>query len=162
MQIKLSPALKGLITAALMIGLSLFTFYTLAPDSPLHYLVFGVYALGIVWTLIAHLKAAENTGRFWSYFNAGFRCFVVVILLMVLYTFVFNKMHPEFAEESAGIYKKELIASATSKTPTEIDDAVASYKKGYTMAVIYGSIFTYLIIGVVVTALTSLILTRRN
>ncbi len=159
---KLAPAIKGLITALLMIGTSLLTFYTLPASSPLHYLVFGVYAAGIVWALIAQRSAAGNTGSFWAYFNAGFRCFVIAILIMVVYTYIFNKMHPEFAEDSALVYRKELLVTAKDKTPDQIEEAVASYKKGYAMALVYGSIFGYLIIGVAVNAVTSALLTRRK
>ncbi len=145
-----------------MMTTSLVTFYTLPPTSPLHYVVFAVYAVGIIWTLVAFSNSSENTGRFGIFFNTGFRCFIVATLLMVIYTFTFNKLHPEFAEESAIAYNKELIANPESKTPVEIEEAVARYKKGYTMALVYGSIFGYLIIGVAVTAVTSFILTRRK
>lgn len=158
----LSPLIKGVITAVLMMATSLTTFYTLQPTSPLHYLVFAVYALGIVWTLVAFNRSPENTGRFGTFFNTGFRCFIVATLLMVVYTFTFNKLHPEFGVESALAYQKELIANPESKTPVEIEEAVARYKKGYTMALVYGSIFGYLIIGTIVTALGSLTLTRRK
>lgn len=147
-----------------MMATSLITFYTLPPNSPLHYLVFAVYALGIIWTLVAFSKSPENTGRFGTFFNTGFRCFIVATLLMVIYTFTFNKLHPEFVEESTIAYKKELIATATEKSmmPDDIEEAVARYKKGYTMALVYGSIFGYLIIGVAVTAVASITLTRRK
>lgn len=159
---KLSPLIKGVITAVLMMATSLTTFYTLPPTSPLHYLVFAVYALGIIWTLIAYKSSPENTGKFGAFFNTGFRCFIVATLLMVVYTFTFNKLHPEFGEESAAAYNKELLANPESKTPVEIEEAVARYRKGYAMALVYGSIFGYLIIGVAVTAAASVILTRRK
>lgn len=145
-----------------MMATSLITYYTLPPASPLHYLVFAVYIAGILWTLIAYNNSAENTGRFGAFFNTGFRCFIVAIVLMVVYTFTFNKLHPEFAEESALAYKQELVATPGDKTPEEIDETVASYKKGYAMALVYGSIFGYLIIGAAVTAVASVLLTRRK
>ncbi len=161
---KLTPLIKGVITAVLMMATSLTTFYTLPPTSPLHYLVFAVYALGIIWTLVAFSNSPENTGKFGAFFNTGFRCFIVATLLMVIYTFTFNKLHPEFVEESTLAYQKELIATATEKsmTPNDIEEAVANYKKRYTMTLVYGSIFGYLIIGTIVTALGSITLTRRK
>lgn len=141
---------------------SLTTFYTLPPTSPFHYLVFAVYAVGIIWTLVSFSRSPENTGKFGVLFNTGFRCFIVATLLMVVYTFTFNKLHPEFGEESAAAYNKELLVNPESKTPVEIEEAVARYRKGYTMALVYGSIFGYLIIGVAVTAVASVILTRRK
>ena len=52
---KLSPPIKGIITAAAMIAIALITYYSgLPPDSPFQYLVYALYALGIIWTLVAY------------------------------------------------------------------------------------------------------------
>lgn len=160
---RISPAFKGLITAALMIAIALITYYSgLPPSSPLQYGVYAVYGLGIIWTLLAYRKSEAYTGKFGSNFNQGFRCFIVVTLLMVAFTGIFSSMHPEFAEESATLYREELVKNSTDKLPDEIDKDVARYKKGYTLALVSGSIFGYLIIGAGVTALVSALLTRRN
>lgn len=72
-------------------------------------------------------------------------------------------MHPEFAEEASRLYKEQQLSQKdNSKTPDEINAEAVRYKNGYAMAVVYGSIFGYLIIGVIVTALSSLILIRRK
>jgi hypothetical protein len=159
----LSPLAKGLITAAIMISVSLLTFYNLPSNSPIHYVIYGVYAGGIVWTLIAHKLSPAYTGTFTNNFNAGFRCFIIVTFLMVAFTFIFNKLHPEFAKESAKAYKEYLLKEKnTDKTPDAIEDEVKRYEKGYATTLVYGSIFGYLIIGAIVTASISLLLIRRN
>ncbi|MCY7311690.1 MAG: DUF4199 domain-containing protein [Chitinophagaceae bacterium] len=160
---KLSPAIKAVITASIMIAIALITYYSGLPaNSPFQYLIYAVYALGITWTVVAYRNAESFTGKFGGLFNQGFKCFIVVTLLMVAFTGIFSKMHPEFAEESAKLYKEELVLNAKDKTPSDIEEDVARYKKGYTLALIYGSIFGYLIIGAAVTAVTSLLLTRRK
>jgi Protein of unknown function (DUF4199) len=163
---KLSPLIKGLITAVVMIGFSLIAYYFIPPTSPLHWLVYAIFALGISWTLISWKKSPAYTGKFGDSFNTGFRCFIVATLLMTLYSFTFNKMHPEFAEQSAQLYKEQQLAKKdNSKTPVEIEEEASRYKNGYAMAVVYGSIFGYLIIGAVVTAAASFMLiisNRRN
>lgn len=160
---RISPALKGLITAVLMIVIVLITYYADMPaSSPFQYLVYAVYGLGILWTLIAYRNSPAFTGKFGSNFNQGFRCFIVVTLIMVAFTGIFSKMHPEFAEESAKLYREEMLKKSTDKTPDEIEKDVARYKKGYTLALVSGSIFGYLIIGAAVTAAVSALLTRRN
>ena len=160
---KLSPLIKGIITAIVMICVSIVTFYGLPESSPLHYIVFAIYATGIIWTLVAYRNSPAWSGKFGDSFSTGFKCFIVATLLMVLYTFTFNKMHPEFAEESARLYKEgQLAIKNNSKTPDEIDAETIRYKNGYIMAIVYGSIFGYLIIGAAVTAVASLIITRRK
>ena len=118
----LTPLFKGVITAAGMIVFSLLAYYYIPVESPLHFLVYGIYAAGIVWTLLAYRHSAEYTGKFGDSFNIGFRCFIAATLLIVLYTFIFSKMHPEFAEESAKLFKEQQInLKNNSKTPVEID-----------------------------------------
>ena len=160
---KLSPLIKGIITAFVMIAVSLATYYALPEKSPLHYLVFAVYAIGIIWTLTAYKNSPAFSGKFGDNFNTGFKCFIVATLMMVLFTFTFNKIHPEFAQESARMYKEQQMAIPNnSKTPDEIDAEAIRFKNGYVMAVVYGSIFGYLIIGAAVTALGSIILISRK
>jgi len=166
MRISFTPALKGLITGLLMIGIALASFYGRLPgDSPLQYLIYIAYTAGIAWTLFTYKKSGAYTGKFWDIFNQGFRCFIIVTLLMVLFTVVFSKMHPEFSATQATLYKAQLIKESTSKTPAEIEEAVTAYKNGYTTMLVYSSIFGYLIFGAAVTALLSVLTaftTRRN
>lgn len=160
---KLSPLIKGLITGAAMIAYSLIAYNYIPAQSPLHWLVYGIFALGIVWTLIGWKNSAACTGRFGDGFNTGFRCFIVATLMMVMYSFAFSKMHPEFAEEAARLYKEEQLKKKdNSKTPAQVEEEALRYKNGYSTAVLYGSIFGYLIIGAAVTAAASALLSRRK
>lgn len=164
MHIRLVPALKGVITSLIMIGISLGVYYSnQPPDSIIQYFIYAVYAAGILWTLFVYRRSSAFSGKFGDLFNQGFRCFIVVMIIMVAFTFVFSKMHPEFAEESAKAYKEALVKEkAKDKTPAEMDEDVSRYKNRYTTVLIYGAIFGYLIIGAGVTAAASALLTRRN
>lgn len=148
----------------IMIGIALAVYYSnLPPDSTVQYLIYAVYAMGIVWTLIAYRRSSAFTGKFGDLFNQGFRCFIVVMIIMVAFTFAFSKMHPEFSEESAKAYKEALLKEKVKdKTPEEIDEEVSRYKNRYTTVLVYGAIFGYLIIGAGVTAAASAVLTRRK
>ena len=159
---KIAPALKGLITAIAMIAAFLLI-YSLGKnaDPRLQYLVYLLYGLGILWTILSYRSSANFTGKFGDIFNHGFRCFIVVTLVVAVFYGIFNYMHPEFAEESAGFYREELV-KGKQKLPPEIDTEVATYKKQYTLKLVSGAIFGYLIIGAGVNAVISLITTRRK
>ena len=158
----LSPAIKGLITGAVMLITAFTLYYTKQPaDSPLQWMAYIIYAAGIVWTLVSYRQSPAFTGKFGDLFGQGFKCFIVVTLVMVCFTGVFSAMHPEFAEEAAQNYKKELIEKK-ERTPAEIEDIVKKVRKQYTAQLISASIFGYLIIGAIVTAGASAFLTRRN
>ena len=159
---KISPALKGLITAVLMIGLFLLI-YNMGKDADprLQYVVYLLYGLGILWTVLDYRRSPAFTGKFGDVFNQGFRCFIVVTLVIAVFYGVFNYLHPEFAEESAKALKEQLVKEK-SKLPAEIDEAVTMYKKQYTLKLVSGAIFGYLIIGAAVTAVLSALSMRRK
>jgi hypothetical protein len=162
MRRNIPPALKGLITAILMIGLVLFIYYNEeTTNAALQYLIYGIYAAGVIWTLFSYRNSPAFTGKFGGLFGQGFRCFIIVTICMVAFTGAFSAMHPEFAEESSKLYKEELIKSK-DKTPDDIARETAEYKKQYTLRLVSVSVFGYLIIGAGVTALGSVLLTRRT
>lgn len=142
-----------------MIVVTLLVYQQKVPaNSPLPYIIYLVYAVGIAWTLMAYVQSENYTGKFGDIFSQGFRCFIIVALIMVVFTVIFNRLHPEFAEDAAVAYKEALLKEK-SKTPAEVDAMVESAKKGYMTAVISTSIFGYLITGVIFTTIGAGLLT---
>jgi hypothetical protein len=80
---------------------------------------------------------------------------------MVIFTFVFNKMHPEFKEDMAKAYNEELVKKGNS-TPAEIADKIVKMKDYYLTMLISGAVFGYLLIGAVITASTSVLFLKRK
>lgn len=159
---KITPVVKGLITSVAMITAFIVIFNMGKDADPrLQYIVYLLYGLGIFWAIFDFRRDERFTGKFGDNFNQGFRCFIVVTLMMALFYGVFNYMHPEFAEESSQAYREQLV-SEKQKLPTEIDKEVATFKKQYTLKLVSGAIFGYLIIGAGVCAVLSVLSTRRK
>jgi hypothetical protein len=159
---KLTPAIKGTITAIAMIAVFLGIYYSgKDADTRLQYLVYILYALGIAWTVVAYRQSGSFTGKFGDIFSQGFKCFIIVTLVIAVFYGIFNYMHPEFAEETAIVYKEKLIKE-NQKLPPDIETEVATFKKQYILKMVSGAIFGYLIIGAGVTAVLSALLTRRR
>ncbi|MGK2862331.1 MAG: DUF4199 family protein, partial [Chitinophagaceae bacterium] len=111
--------------------------------------------------LISYSRSPSFTGKFTDLFGQGFRCFIVVTLIMVSFTAIFSMMHPEFAEDSARYYKEDLLKEG-NKLPAEIDEIIARVKKQYTTSLVSLTIFGYLILGTAITAAGSALLMRRK
>lgn len=162
MQIRLRPTIKGVITAAAMIAVFLGIYYSgKNADTRLQYMVYILYALGITWTVVAYRQSNNFTGKFGDVFSQGFKCFIVVTLIIALFYAIFNYQHPEFRDEAAIAYKEQLV-DQKDKLPPDIESEVATYKKQYTLRLVSGAIFGYLIIGAGVTAVLSALLSRRK
>jgi len=165
MQMNLTATIKGLITGAVMLATALGLFYSKQPvESNIQYLAYLVYAGGIAWTLISYSRSADYKNKFMDLFGQGFRCFIVVTLIMVAFTAIFTKMHPEFAKDGAQAYKEYLVKEKKDKLPAEVETEVKQYEEQYTMRLVSASIFGYLIMGAVFTAAISavILLTRRK
>lgn len=152
----------GLLTGLVMTGLSLGFYYSgMESGSLVQYSIYIIYAAGIIWSVYRFSRSDRNDNKFGSYFQQGFRCFIVATLLMIIYTFVFNKMHPEFTDQIAVVYKEQLTKKGDT-LPAEVESNVMKMKKSYLTILIAASIFQYLIIGAVITSLSSFLLRRRK
>ena len=121
MMVKLITLSKGLITGLTMIAFSLFFFYGLnqPPESPLQYIIYGVFMLGIIWTILSFSKKSGASLIFKDHFSAGFSTFIMVTLLMVLFTAIFYKLNPGLLEAKIAL-NNQLALKEGNHTPDEI------------------------------------------
>ena len=158
----LSARQKGLVTGITMILVSIIIYYTKGNfENKLQYVTYSIYTAGIAWTLFEFSKLKDQPNKFGTYFSEGFKCFIVVALLMVIFTAVFLLMQPQLKEEMAALYKAELVKAGNS-TLREIDEKISIAKKSFFPSLIMGAIFGYLAIGSLVTAVVSGFLMQKN
>lgn len=146
-----------------MVIFQLIMLYTNQPgDSFVQYIAYAIYAGGIAWTLLAYSRSPEYTGKFGDVFGQGFRCFIVVVLILVIFTAIYTISHPELAEEAAKNYRADL-EKAKDKMPAQIDEMVSTAKKQFLTGNIMMAIFGTLIPGAIFTlAGSALVLLRRK
>ncbi|MCG2615269.1 DUF4199 family protein [Terrimonas sp. NA20] len=149
---KISPLVKGAITGGVMVIVASLLHYTNASmNTGLQYLSLFLFAGGIAWTLIDYSKSPEYTGKFGDIFQQGFKCFVIIALVMITYLSIFIKMNPKLKEEHLAEYRKELVKTETSRTPAEIDTMIETARNGYITSMVSTSVFQYLLLGSAVT-----------
>ncbi|MFV0607353.1 MAG: DUF4199 domain-containing protein [Niabella sp.] len=150
---KITPAIKGLITGILMVAAGLFLILNkISESSPLQFISYFIYGLGIVWTVQAAAKQVDGSLTFGQLFNQGFKCFVVVTLIMAVFTIIYYKANANLIEEKGELTKKELLKTEKNRTPAEINEMVANGKKYFIPMATSMTVFQYLLIGAIVTA----------
>ena len=159
----LTPLVKGLITGLVMVTATLVMLHFDVPaESNIQFLVYAIYAGGIIWTLLAYAKTPEYKGTFGELFGQGFRCFIIVTIVMVSFVGIFSFTHPEIAEEQA-VINRQMLKEEKDKTPDEIEKQVQKAKDNFVITSMYSAIFGTMIIGVIFTvAGTALVLIRRK
>jgi hypothetical protein len=120
--------------------------------------VYGFYALSTWYLLFFNRKESQ---AFKDFFQIGFRHFILVTLLMALFSYLFIQLHPNLVEDSA-IQLRKTLQNTNNRTPTEIERDVKLFIEGYPTAMVSRTIFGYLVVGSMVTAISSFLLTLQK
>ncbi len=112
----------GLITGGFMVLVSLIMFYQFHfPDTgTVQYVRFSIYTVGIILALLSFKKNNPNK-EFKDYFSEGFKTFVVVCLIMAIFTWIFYKMNPQIFDNIISEINK-INSQDPNKTPQEVID----------------------------------------
>jgi hypothetical protein len=160
-----SPLVKGLITGTSMVAYSLVLLYLKVPaNAGYQYVGFAMFAAGIAWTLVDYSKSPEYSPKFGDIFGQGFRCFIIVALLAVIFTAVYGWMNPDLAREASEHYRADLIKNIkeSNRTLPEIESMVKKAREQYVTGNIMLTIFGTLIMGSIFTAAGAAILIMRR
>jgi hypothetical protein len=147
----------GLITATVMIASFLICFYILKlPETgTTQYILFSLYTAGILIALYNFsTKINEEEKGFKNYFSEGFKCFVIVVFFMSIFTYVFYKINPQIIAS-----KLEEINKINSKDPNKTAaEVLANGEKLKSISTVMNvAIYTvmYLILGALITLIGS-------
>ena len=146
-----------------MIGLALFFYYVLRlpVNQKDQYALFTVYVAGIAWSLLSFKQSSAENKTFKGYFSTGFKTFIVVTLLMVVYTFIFFKFNTGYRD--AGIAENNaLLLKEGNHTAAEIESNANQLKQIFMPVMVGLTVFKYLILGALVTAIGSAFLSRNQ
>ncbi len=146
-----------------MICLALFFFYVLKlpVNQKEQYVLFSIYIAGIIWSLLSFKQSSSPDKSFKSYFSTGFKTFIIVTLLMVLYTFIFFKFNTSYRD--AGIAdNNKLLLQEGNHTAAEIESNAIQLKQIFMPVMVGITTFKYIILGALVTAVGSGFLSRKQ
>jgi len=159
---KMTPLLKGIIAGTVMIGFSILLQYTGRANSAaaqnLFYVLFGG---AIAWTLLAYYHSENYTPSFGSIFGQGFRCFIIITLITVIFAGVNASIHPEEKAKALKSYAEDLKKEG-NRNEAEIKKMIDSADKQFVTGQIYVAAFGTLIIGAAFTAAGAGLLLMRK
>ncbi len=165
---KITPLLKGLIAGLAMTGLNLLLI-SFNRASNAQYLFYLLYAGAIAWTLIDYSKSENYVPNFGSIFGQGFRCFIIITLVTVVFVGIYSSI--EDTDKLGEEIRKELIkeneqsiklGKGPKRLPGEIEMEVANFKKHFVTTNISLATFSTLITGAIFTAAGAGILLMRK
>jgi hypothetical protein len=160
---QLKPQYIGLITGGLMIAASLFSFYILKlpVETNFQLLIYLLFSAGVVWSLLNSFIYEPDKTSFKDYFSAGFKTFVIVALLMAVFTYIFFSIHTDFRDAKIAENNKLLLAEGNHLLQ-EIEENSKQLKKLFLPIMVSSAVFRYLIIGALVSAVGAAFLSNKK
>jgi Protein of unknown function (DUF4199) len=153
----------GLITGGLMVLVSLLMFYQFHfPDTGIvKYVCFSIYTVGIIAALLNFKNNNKEGKEFKNYFSEGFKTFVVVSLIMAIFTWIFYKMNPHIFDNVINEINK-INALDPNKTPQEVienGEKIRSIRIPMNVAI---NTMMYMILGALVSLLGAGFLSQKK
>ncbi len=160
---KISAKLIGLIVGGLMVLVSLLMFYQFHyPDTgTVKYICFTIYSVGIIISLIIFKNNNKEEKTFKEYFSEGFKVFIVVCLIMAIFTWIFYKMNPQIFDNMINEINK-INALDPNKTPQEVIDngeKIRNIRMPMTVAI---NTIIYMVIGALITLIGAGFLSQKK
>jgi predicted membrane channel-forming protein YqfA (hemolysin III family) len=148
----MSPQLKGLLISLIFIVMSLVMLLTikdLKKQNELGWISWILIPASIIWACIYYARQMDGNVTFGNVFAHGFKTSGVLALIMVAFTLLYVfVIVPDFKDQMMDISREEM-AKNPDLTEEQIEQAVGFTEKFFSLFVVLGALFTYLIFGVV-------------
>mgnify|MGYP003343654681 CR=1 FL=1 len=141
------PTAIGLISGICIIILSLVIYYLKGDfNNEAQYTTYVFYLGTVIYSQYLLFESTPGKLNFGRFFAEGFRTFIVITFLMVVFTWLFIYLHPEIKEEMARRSREDKIKLG-NRTPVQIEAEVTEAKKKFITIFTSIAIFGYLMIG---------------
>ena len=146
-----------------MIIVSVFSLFVLKNpvESSFQFIVYSIFCAGIVWSLLSYSKTVAGKKAFKDYFSTGFKTFIVVALLMAVFTYIYFSFDTAFRDSKIAENSRMLILEG-NHLPNEIDENTRQLKKMFMPLMISSAVFRYVILGALITVIGSGFLSKKN
>ncbi len=158
-----TPQIKGLITGVGMVIASVFSLFVLKNpvESYFQFVVYGIFCVGLGWSLFEYSKSADERKAFKDFFSVGFKTFIVITLIMAGFTFLYFHFNTAFRDAKIAENSKLLLLQG-DHLPKEIEENALQLKKMFMPLMISSAVFRYLILGALITVIAAGFFSQKN
>ena len=143
----MTPQVKGLIIALIIIIIGIAAYFTeLAFQKWFNWVANGIFCLAIIVACIHYANQKDGYVTFGNVFGHGFKVTLVTTVIVLIYTIIASTvLFPEMKEKIFEIQQAEM--EKRDMADEQVETAMNMMKKYFTLFMILGVIFTYLITG---------------
>ena len=144
-----STVTKGFVIGLVMIAITLaMTFSGVALNSPLKWLTYIIFIVGVVVAITQYGKQINYNSTFGNYFAHGFKISALVTVIMIVYSVIFILAFPEFKEQALDEARKQM-QSNKNISEENMEKGIEMTKRFFMVGMIGGVLLFYLITGAI-------------
>lgn len=153
---------KGIVTAITMViaAVILFYFFHLPEKGLSQFFVISIYFLGIIWTIFSN-KSNTNLTRFKDYFSEGFKAFIAVTFIWIIFTFIFYRINPQILENVIN-ENNSILAKEGNRTLEEIKINEEKLRRNFMPIMLSFTTVMYLFFGALVSLVCSVVISKKG
>lgn len=146
-----------------MVAVFLLMFYSFhqPANGKVQYACFSIYTAAIIAALIRFKGISDPSKTFKDYFSEGFKAFVVMTLVMAVFTFIFYKINPQIIEHNLAEINK-YNTQDSNKTPAEIADNSRQFRSSFVPMTVAMTTMLYLFLGALVSLIGAGLLSQKS
>ncbi|MBX9783885.1 MAG: DUF4199 domain-containing protein [Chitinophagaceae bacterium] len=152
---------KGLIIGLILIVLSVVIYvmelYTM---QWLQYLGFVILFGGVIWSVMTYGKDNNYDKSFGNLFAHGFKTVALVTVIVLAYTLLSSYIFPDAKAKMLEIGRQQALERANGNE-TQVEQGMAFFEKYFTLFIVIGILFWYLLIGVIASLIGAAV-TKKN
>jgi uncharacterized membrane protein YciS (DUF1049 family) len=143
------PITSGLVVSLVLIVLSIVAYLTgIEQDGWYRWVSLLILCIAVILVVINFGKQSDNNVTFGNLFAYGFKTSAVVTCIMIVFSIAWFLIFPEMKEKAIEAARKQM-EQKQQLSEEQIESAIAMTRKTFTVFLIIGLIFFYLVIGVI-------------
>lgn len=146
----LSPVAGGLLISLMLMIVTMLVAYIsgLRGQPWTQWLGYIILVSGIAYVIQIHAKQVSYLEGFGDLFAYGFRVTTVIICIMILFTILFTYLNPEMKDEVIQATTEQALKQPGVRE-ADLEKFMEFYEKNFTLVLLIGIIFSYLILGLI-------------
>ena len=156
-----SPVFVGILISLVLIVVSIVSYFTgMYKQSWMQWVGYAILAIGIYWSVANHGKERDSQVTFGNLFAFGFKVAAVVTCLIILYTILSGFLFPEIKEKIIELSREKAL-QRPGATEDQVDQGMKIFENHYTLFIVIGIIFFYLLLGAIISLLAAAITKKK-
>ena len=152
---------KGIVISLILIVLGLIIYFLdMSDNGSVRYISFGIFIIGIIWSVNNYGKQIDHNATFGNYFAHGFKITALVTAIMIIYVIIFIYLFPDVKEKGMEAARKSMQQKG-NLSPEQINQSMEFTKKFFMVFIIAGTLLGYLIFGAIA-SLVGAAVTKKN